>query len=113
METEVSKKLDDIHDFLVNNLASIPVSVFDDLKYLEDRIAELERCVVMGGDGKPIAVGDEMKTRRGKLITVQSIRKDHQTGQYYIYDGFGFRSAKSLKQVSSPDSVPEVEGGGS
>lgn len=109
METEVSKKLDDIHDFLVNSdLTSIPASVFEDLKYLEDHIADLERCVVMGGDGKPLRIGNKAYYwsechEKACEVPINSMEKVGRKDCINRYP----HQLNASDCYSSPDSVPE------
>lgn len=82
------------------------------------RIAELERCVVMGGDGKPIAAGDiKSGWSYGQIVTgpVRSI--SHEEGGLVsvcirckietnpISTLYHYFSPAAV--YSSPDSVPE------
>lgn len=89
---------------------------FDKIKQLNSelaaahaRIAELERCVVMGGDGKPIAVGDTV-WRRSKLtydtyeFVVRSIK---QLSKETIVRGTDGSAHFASECYSSPDSVTE------
>lgn len=84
------------------------ITILEELYALKDRIAELERCVVMGGDGKPIAVGDTIHFwsvvwEQSCHCLVESISKDEKG--YYINN---YPRRLYVKDCySSPDSVPE------
>lgn len=85
---------------------------------LESRIAELERCVVMGGDGKPIAAGDiKSGWSYGQIVTGPVRAISHEEGGLVsvcirckvetepISTLYHYFSPPAV--YSSPDSVPE------
>lgn len=91
---------------------------FDKIKQLNSelaaahaRIAELERCVVMGGDGKPIKLGEERFVMGGDL-TVKSffadqIYKDVRGAVPVVANADETERWYVDCTYSSPDSVPE------
>lgn len=88
----------------------------EEIQSLKARIAELERCVVLGGDGKPIAVGDpifvsELHTARtgARVLSLYRQRSisGHEPCVEVIYDNGMKEGIEAIFCYSSPDSVPE------
>jgi len=122
---DTSEKFGYIRDFLSERLESIPTWVLDDLECLEQaiesqdaRIAELERCVVMGGDGKPIGYKSVVFTRDSGDVYQGHVDQIYETayGELYlsvfVHQGEApsakVRIKKPVKSCySSPDQVPE------
>lgn len=93
----------------IDRLAGEASELREQLTAAHARIAELERCVVMGGDGKPITVGEykfPVTDDAPLSIRVKSIFKDEYGAVIIETDVDGY-SPNPKELYSSPDSVPE------
>lgn len=88
----------------------------EEILSLKARIAELERCVVMGGDGKPIGLRKikymydpiEGKVVEFVVVGIKYIPKHGTLGDHtLIYSHNLGPMCTSEDCYSSPDSVPE------
>lgn len=80
----------------------------EEIKQLKARIAELERCVVMGGDGKPIEFGGKTYVRSPYTGKVKELDVDRlvivSSSRTIVGNDFPYRPSDCY---SSPEDVPE------